>query len=192
MRRLCLWLLLIGLPPAVALGDEALGRLFFTPAERANLDYLRQTSQPPEKTLSPDDATEPETDVATPPPAPPSSVSMQGYVKPSQGRGTVWVNRQPVQEKTSHGELSVGKLGPPGSAVRVKVPGTDQTVELKAGQTYDAANGKVLNTLRPLPAAPADAGSTPAEAPAAKAAPENPPVKPAAPSATPNAATKTP
>lgn len=150
--RMRLLLLLLWLLPALADADERLGRLFLTPGERNSLDYLRQTSKPPEKIVV---GEEPEKDAGDqpppPPPAAPAPVSVQGYVKRSDGKGTVWVNRQPVRETSRQGEIEIGKLGGPDNRVRVKVPGTGQPIELKAGQTYDPASGKVVDNARELP-----------------------------------------
>jgi hypothetical protein len=146
-----LFLLACLIPALAAAADDQFGRLFLTPAERSNLDYLRQSSKPPEKIIAADQAMQEDIEKTAPSPAAPSAVTMQGYVKRSDGKGTVWVNRQPVQEKSRHGEIEVGKLGASDDRVRVKVPGTSQTVDLKAGQTYDPISGKVVDNARELP-----------------------------------------
>jgi hypothetical protein len=143
--------LLACLIPALASADSQFGRLFLTPAERKNLDYLRQNSKPPEKIIAADQLPGEGAEKAAPLSASPSAVTMQGYVKRSDGKGTVWVNSQPVQEKSRLGEIEVGKLGSSDDRVRVKVPGTGQTVDLKAGQTYDPISGKVVENARELP-----------------------------------------
>jgi len=78
-------------------------------------------------------------------------VTVQGFVKRSDGKGTVWVNRQPVQEKTATGEFAVGKLSSKGNRVDVKLTGSSKPVSLKAGQTYDPASGLVVDDPRQLP-----------------------------------------
>jgi len=146
------WLLLGCLLPALAGAEEKLGRLFFTPAERVKLDYLRQTSKPPEKIVKGDEEAKEDEDVANvSKPAAPPVVSIGGYVKRSDGKTTVWVNGQPVQEKTAAKDFEVGKLRSDTNQVQIKLPSTGQTVSLKAGQSYDPASGKVVDNLKDLP-----------------------------------------
>ena len=148
MMRLFLILALL-LPPLSPHAEDRLGRLFLTPAERGHLDQLRKTSKPPEK------AGPAETDAEHLPETPstpiPDIVTVQGYVKRSDGKGTVWVNRQPVQEQTSAHEISIGKLGARDNRVEVKLPGSGKAVSLKAGQTYDTASGMIVDDSRSLP-----------------------------------------
>jgi len=113
---------------------EGLGRLFTTPEERANLDYLRQTTKAEVLKESTEASTEAIQPIA---PVIPSSVSMQGYVKRSDGKkGTVWVNNHPMQEDTANGEVQVGKLGRDENQVQLKLPSTGKNFNLKAGQAY--------------------------------------------------------
>ncbi|MDZ4098130.1 MAG: hypothetical protein U1E13_05445 [Methylophilaceae bacterium] len=115
----------------VSHAEQISGRLFTTPNERANLDYLRQTSKAP----SPEQYEDEEN--ATVAPALPSSVSMQGFVKRGDGKkGTVWVNNQPVQENSDTGEVHVGKLPRAGGQVQINIPASGRNVNLKAGQVY--------------------------------------------------------
>lgn len=136
--------LLASLIAGLAQADDRLGRLFLTPNERANLDYLRNSSPPPEKLIK---SEAPETNEAdgTPIPPPVAPVTIQGYVKRSDGKGTVWVNRQAVQEKSKVGEIEVGSIPAFGNRVRVKVPGANQSVTLKAGQTFDPVSGQIVD-----------------------------------------------
>lgn len=57
-----------------------LGTLFFTPAEREQLDHLRR-GEPAEEAL----------------PASAASHQVTGYVQRSDGRGTVWIDGRPVR-----------------------------------------------------------------------------------------------
>lgn len=137
------WLiLLIACLPILATAAEPaqLGRLFLTPSERAALDIVRQNSRPPERIVT--SASIDENDGASTPPTPPI-VTIQGYVKRSDGKGTVWVNGQPLQEKSVSSNLEVGRLQGNTNDVQIKLPSTGQTVKLKAGQSYDPGSGKV-------------------------------------------------
>ncbi len=133
----------------MAAEPSSLGRLFLTPTERAALDVIRQNSRPPERIVTPANTGEDEesiTDAAAPP-----MVSVQGYVKRGDGKGTVWLNGQPVQEKSAIKNFEVGKLNGNTNDVQVKISSTGKTIKLKAGQSYDPEHGKVLNNLRALP-----------------------------------------
>ena len=169
------WLILLALLlPVSVQAEDRMGRLFMTPAERSNLDYLRKSSKPPEKILpagneEPSAGVTEEAVVVAPPPV----VTVQGFVKRSDGKGTVWVNRQPVQEKTATGEFAVGKLSSKGNRVDVKLTGSSKPISLKAGQTYDPASRLVVDDLRQLPEPtdlppppPAPQGKSPASTPA--------------------------
>lgn len=123
---------------------EPLGKLFTTPAERDNLERLRQNShgQLLEQALP---AVE---DGTVAPPAVQRELSVQGYVRRSDGaRGTVWVNHQPLQERSEHSHVQVGSLPKDSSRdsnrVTLTIPGTGSQVKLKAGQAYDANTGQI-------------------------------------------------
>jgi len=131
-------LILLMLSPVAALAAEPFGRLFTTPAERATLDHLRQTRK-----IEPVNV-DPTQEIIELAPVVPPSISVQGYVKRSDGKkGTVWINDQPVQESSSADGVEVGKLPKTGNGVQLKLPGIDKSLRLKAGQTYDPATNKI-------------------------------------------------
>jgi hypothetical protein len=129
---------LIGLSAAVA--AEPIGRLFTTPAERSNLDYLRQT-----KKNLPVVVNTPNEDIAEAAPvALPDAINLQGYVKRSDGKkGTVWVNDKALQENSGNKDVVVGKLPTDGNRVPIKLPANGKQLTLKAGQVYDPENNRV-------------------------------------------------
>lgn len=130
-------LILLMLLPGVVMGADNLGRLFTTPAERASLDYLRQTSKV--QAIDPEQIDKAETG-----PVMPSSISVQGYVKRSDGKkGTVWVNRIPIQENSGTDEVQVGKLQRDGNQVQLKLTANGKQLQLKAGQIYDLETGRI-------------------------------------------------
>ena len=124
-----IWLtILLCLASGMALADD-LGRLFTTPLQRAQLDAQRRNMRAlPEKM--------PEQDMgAVMDNAPAGPISVQGYVRRSDGKpGTVWVNQQAMQENRTLGTMIVeeGK----NRRVEIKLPGSGQSVRLKAGQVY--------------------------------------------------------
>jgi len=174
------WLiLLLSLPlSAVAAEPAQLGRLFLSPGERAALDVVRQNSRPPERIITPGADGEDEEVVDAPAAALPV-VTVHGYVKRSDGKGTVWINGQPVQEKSATKNVEIGRLQGGANEVQVKLPSTGQTVKLKAGQSYDPASGKVgsLREITPV------MQTSPAEKPASVKPPDDEPEKDSASSA---------
>lgn len=150
MRRLLILLLFIA-PIGTFAADQPLGRLFLTPAERTSLDLVRKNSKPPEKIIDPDDPEAAASAAENAPPVVPPVVTVHGFVKRSDGKGTVWVNGQPVEEKASTKGIEVGRMPGNTNQVPIRLPGTGQTVRLKAGQSFDPASGKMADSLRDLP-----------------------------------------
>jgi hypothetical protein len=133
-----------GTAAAAAPGSPApeapmLGRLFFTPAERARLDELRRRPPPPPQPVTA--AAQPES-----PPAPPSPqyVTLNGIVRRSDGATTVWLNNKPVTGPRSEEGLVVTPSGRSGSGnVTVRVPETGRSIDLKVGQQVEVRSGQV-------------------------------------------------
>ena len=134
----------------IALADESFGRLFTTPAERANLDYLRKIT----KDVSAKEKQEqvnvmPIETVEDKAPELPAPISMQGFVKRSDGKkGTVWINHQAILESSRHENLSIGKLSNDKSEVEIKLS-NGQHFPLKAGQVYEVTSNKRQETVKP-------------------------------------------
>jgi hypothetical protein len=148
MRYLLIALMLL---PGVTVAADSLGRLFTTPAERASLDYLRQTKKV--EVLETDKPAEMEAA-----PTVPSSISVQGYVKRSDGKkGTVWVNQIPMQESSGTDEVQVGKLRPDSNQVQLKLPTNGKSLNLKAGQVYVPETDSISEINAHSKAAPPDA-----------------------------------
>lgn len=138
-------LLFIFFYPAIfcqlALAAEPIGRLFTSPAERSNLDYLRQTKK---KLITP---TIVDAQIDAPEAALillPEVVNLQGYVKRNDGKqGTVWVNDQALQENSGNKEVQVGKLSEGSNRVPIKLSANGKLLNLKAGQVYDPETNRV-------------------------------------------------
>ncbi len=138
MKLIALTLILFS---QLATAAEPMGRLFTSPNERSNLDYLRQTKKnEPLKVEAPT----PEAEVA--PPAIvvlPDAVNLQGYVKRNDGKqSTVWVNNQAMTENSRNKDVTVGKLSD-GNRVPIKLSANGKRLNLKAGQVYDPETNKV-------------------------------------------------
>lgn len=157
-----LGILLCLLPTLALAADARIGRLFLRPAERAALDVVRQNDKPPEKIVHAGPPAEDETaDVAA------AMVTVHGYVKRSDGKGTVWINGRPLQEQETTPEVSVGRLRNDSDQVQIRLPGAGQTIHLKVGQSYNPASGKVADNPKDLlhaTAPPIPGGAQPAAA----------------------------
>jgi hypothetical protein len=124
-----------------ALAAEPIGRLFTSPAERSNLDYLRQTKK---KLIAPVVTEAPVDVVEAAPVVLPEAVNLQGYVKRNDGKqGTVWVNDQALQENSRNKEVTIGRLSEGSNRVPIKLSGNGKRLNLKAGQVYDPQTGRV-------------------------------------------------
>ena len=131
---------------------EPIGRLFFTPEQRAVLDKLRakgikgaSVEEPPTAAAFPEQPPEPE-----PPPAP---ITLDGFVRRSSGKSTTWINQVPHNEQeVSQGIRVRQRLSRP-PAISIVLPSGKQ-VNLKAGQSFDRTTGKVSEVYDPAPPEP--------------------------------------
>ena len=128
------YLTLTASTPVAAQAQERLGRLFFTPAQRASLDVAR--SQRARAALS----TEKPEQEATPVP---QIITYSGHIRRSDGKTTVWINNQAVHDRESAGAAAiVGRVRPDGS-VTLQVPQSGRSVILKPGQSVELLTGAV-------------------------------------------------
>jgi hypothetical protein len=159
MKRFALGLLcLFHLAP---LSAEPLGRLFFTPAQRATLDLARQQERSV-RVMDEDDAS---------PPA--AGFTLNGVVVRSDGQATVWVNNRAQNGKRLPQGAALDGVRA-GEGIGVKLPG-GRPVPLKVGQSLDLGSGRIEEGYRrpqarqpKEPAGPAEskAGAEPSPVPA--------------------------
>ena len=123
--------ILVFLWPAYAAGAEELGRLFFTPAQRATLDNARKQNI---RSEIGNDAEQPATPL-------PQNVSVNGVIRRSDGKNTIWLNNRVVTERQS-GALSAA-VGKNDNRVRLSVPENGKNVELKVGQSVEIVSGTI-------------------------------------------------
>lgn len=178
-------------PTAAPARPASLGRLFYTPSERAQLDLARMQKKPPTQAA----AAEP----VEQPPAP-QVFTYGGLVRRSDGRQMLWINNRLVDEKEALAGMSLkGKVRPDG-AVTLQVPNSSATVEVKVGQSVEVYSGKVAETRKPPPetSKPPAESTTPADdakgaaAESRSAAAESRPAAPAAKPPAPEGAEKKP
>lgn len=174
MKRALLLFLLAGISLAdtPSFAAEPLGRFFFTPAQRAQLDTAR--TQKNRATLSsekPEDAT-----------PVPEILTYDGAVRRSDGKSTVWLNNRAINDRGASGGVVVGRVRPNGT-LTLQVPQTARSAELKVGQSLEIVSGTIeepyartVTAPKPEPklTPPTDAGNS-----GAKPAPGTPAGSPA-------------
>ena len=131
MTRKLPMLLLLLLPVSTAYADAKLGRLFFTPDQRAALDQARLRN----KNL--DAASEPA----------PDNFTLNGVIKRSDGQHIVWINQRAFSDRSSEERVSVSREKNSGRYT-VQLPYSDKRIQLKVGQSMDAASGKIEEAYR--------------------------------------------
>ena len=161
MRNLPTTVAMVLLCLATAPGNatEAVGRLFMTPAERADLDAVRDLGsedtpdalrQDPPRTASPD-----------------QQVILNGVVRRSRGPAVVWVNGA---RATNAADQIVHLRGGPDRRNQVTLEAASGTLaRLKPGQVWIPATGRVTDCFGCVPdrqpaeviTAPAAAAKTP-------------------------------
>lgn len=129
-------------PPAIGAADNV-GRLFFTPDQRAQLDILRARRDPRQPVTADADPV-----AAAPAPAPPQgpdTVTYNGVVRRSDGKSTVWINGKAVDERNrvrgAHDVDVVGMRADGG--VAVVIPQASRVASLKVGQLLEVNSGRI-------------------------------------------------
>ena len=128
MRLIAVILLLLLAPSAQA---QELGRLFFTPDQRAALD-ARRRARVPDK---------PAAEAVVSP-----TTRLDGYVQRSQGPSTVWVNGEGLLE-TAPEAPRIGATRRDDGRVSIGVGDGGARVGLKPGETLDRGSGEVRDAI---------------------------------------------
>jgi len=115
-------LIAIGLTIPMFAGAEELGRLFYTPEQRAQLDYSYAQGADSTNNNS-------------------STLMLNGIVQKHGGKRTVWINGVPQQAGSSDGQTPESQS--------VQVPGKAGTVKLKVGQRVLLGPSDNPDTVRP-------------------------------------------
>lgn len=144
-------LLLALLSVANTASAAELGRMFFTPAQRATLDNARKQNIRAE--IGNDNEQQP---TALPVP---QNVSVNGVIRRSDGKNTIWLNNRIVNEQQPGGiNATVGKAD---NRVRLNVPDSGRNVDLKVGQTVEIVSGTIEESYLRRPAAKPDVKPAP-------------------------------
>lgn len=121
----------IGLALGAAAGPcagQQLGRLFFTPEQRATLDQRRK-ARVPDKPAA--------VVVASP------TTRLDGYVQRSSGPSTVWVQGESLPE----GAQGSPRIDPARNSVSVPVGEAGARVRLRPGEILDRGTGEVRDVI---------------------------------------------
>ncbi len=162
MRRLALACVLAVIA-APAQAADSLGRLFFTPTQRASLDVAR--SQKTRVTV----ATEKTDEEAAPAP---EVLTYGGMVRRSDGKTTVWINNRALHDREPVGGTSIINQVQPDGGISLQMPQSNRSVDLKVGQSVELLSGSIEDNYtrratapkpEPKPAAKTAAGAAPAE-----------------------------
>lgn len=160
-------LALVLLFPIITHAAETVGRLFFTPEQRAQLDTLRI-----KKVVAAQTKDEPA----------PEIVTYNGIVRRSDGKATVWVNNKALTEgELSTAESVTGRISRDGQILLGSPAAGAGKMQLKVGQSAELLSGRVGESYSVLQNT---------QAPAGKPKPENKPAPAAAASQSGNAAAR--
>ena len=133
-------LLALSLIAGVA-GAAELGRMFFTPAQRDELDNARKQNNRAEI------GTDNERPAAVPVP---QNVSVNGVIRRSDGKSTIWLNNRVVSGQQPGGISAA--FGKNDNRVRLRVPESGRSVDVKVGQTVEIVSGTVEESYLRRPA----------------------------------------
>ena len=134
-RRLALIILMAG--AGTAAGAE-FGRMFFTPAQRAALDNFR--NQNIQSAVVVEDDRDKDL-VAPPPPSGPERMRVNGMVRRSDGKNSVWINSRAVDAGQPGGVNVVP--GKNDNRVKLTAPQSGRSFELKVGQSVEVLSGTI-------------------------------------------------
>lgn len=160
---------LAGAQPAPVAGEvspgaaapPALGRLFYTPEQRAAMDQGRSSLLARGTRPSAKPAVRNKTaDGAEGLPAG-STYTLQGILRRSDGEATVWINNEAVSERMGERGIARGSLADESAEVRLRENG--RQVRLRVGQSVNSSSRRVAEPYQ-RPPAPAP-GASPAPAP---------------------------
>jgi hypothetical protein len=115
-------------------GQERLGRLFFTPAQRSSLDVAR--SQRARTTVATENTDQEAAPVS-------QTITYGGLVRRDDGRTTVWLNNQPVRDTDPSGAGAVVSRVRPDGRITLQAPQSSRSVVLKPGQSVELLSGTI-------------------------------------------------
>ena len=124
---------LLGAAASTGAGAQELGRLFFTPDQRAALDARRKARVPDKPAATPQ--------VESP------ITRVNGAVQRAGGKSTVWVNGEAIPENAPPGGNQAGPHAT--STGRVSVPAGEGSkgLDMRVGESLNRGNGEVRDLI---------------------------------------------
>lgn len=153
--------LLLLLPSLGMAAEQAMGRLFFTPEQRARMDVARQH----ERSIR----IETERQENEPPAA---NITLNGMIARSDGKTTVWINNKEQSGGKVGSGIAVPGRGKPAGQISVVTSDARRAVPLKVGQSVDMSSGHVEEAYRRTPSQPDKKEASTSKAPAADKVPD--------------------
>lgn len=120
---------------AAQAGAQELQRLFFTPDQRAALDARRKARVPDKPAATPT--------VESP------LTRVDGVVRRTGGKSTVWVNGETIPEGVQPGSAKVAPAGSMPGRVSVPVSEGAPPKDLRVGESLDRSSGEVSDLVGP-------------------------------------------
>lgn len=151
------------LPSLGMAAEQALGRLFFTPEQRARMDVARQQERSIK--IDTDQQENAPLDV---------NITLNGVVTRSDGKSTVWINNREQSGDKAGSAIAVPGRGKPAGQVSVTTPDAKRSIPLKVGQSLDLNSGQVEEAYRRTPSVPASAEKETSSAAGASGAAKSP------------------
>lgn len=145
---------------------EGLGRLFFNPEQRAQMDLARS------KRIRTTLAEEPTEQQST---ALPETVLYNGLVRRSDGKNTIWLNGRSVPEGEMGGHTTVNSTLRRDGSLVIELPQANRSINLRVGQELEITSGSIAESYaRTAPLANSATRSGPGSPkPAATVTPRN-------------------
>lgn len=161
--------IVMGTLPAAHAADDAIGRIFFTPAQRAQLDLARS-----QKIVATQVKDEPI----------PEFVTYNGIVRRTDGKTTVWVNNRAMSgAELNAAQPLAGRIDRSGR-ILLQAPQGAGSLQLQVGQSAELLSGRVDEAYavsrravaaKPVPKATNDVATpAPTRPPAADGSSETP------------------
>jgi hypothetical protein len=123
-----------GIVLAGAQGAQAqeLGRLFFTPEQRAALDARRKARVPDKPSATPTES---------------PITRVDGAVQRGGGKSTVWINGETIPEDAQSGGARVTRDGSRSGRVSIPAGEGPQRHDLRVGESLDHSSGTVRDVI---------------------------------------------
>ncbi len=119
-----------------ATADGALGSLFYNPGQRQAIERARVSEEPVQDTL-------------------PETVSLNGWVKRAEGKGTVWINGEPWAEGNQGFLPRPPAITSRGIVLQGQTLQMGESLDLTSGVRSDSVPTGAVSTNRPISTAAA-------------------------------------